>query len=290
MTTAIAWVQDRAGHRGESANPFYAVLKDGGGRDVDWRGWHCERMSAGCAHCFSEAQNINRRFNMGTSLPFKLPAPAFKDGLTFHLDEEMLRRWTTARVPKAVFACSMTDWAGEWWPDEFRDKMFAAMGLSKHRFYLLTKRPKEMWRYMSGETRDTARMVADAHPLAMFFDADVHWPPPQVSLGVSVEDQKTADERIPILLDTPAAHRFVSLEPLLERVNLWPYLPGLNWAVVGAESGPRRRPCELEWIRFVVAQCREAGIPAFVKQVSLNGRVSHNPVEWPEDCRVQEVP
>ncbi len=294
MSTKIGWVRDAAGRQGDSANPFYVVDPDG------WRGWHCEKVTSGCANCYSERLNETRRCNMGTGRRYNRLC---LDGLRLELDDEMLRRWTTARVPKAVFVCSMTDWAGEWWLDLFRDKMFVAMALSPHRFYLLTKRPKLAWDYMSGEKRDTARIVADLEEKmfggSLAFDADVHWPPPNVWLGVSVEDEPTADERIPILLNTPAAHRFISYEPALGPIP-WDSIlhdcldgrqriPVPEWVIIGAESGPNRRPCPEAFVRDTIEACHGWDMSVFVKQISLNGRVSHDPSEWPADLRVQEV-
>ena len=122
-------------------------------------------------------------------------------------------------------------------------------------------------------------------------------------LGVTAENQRRADERIPVLLQTPAAVRWVSLEPLLGPIDLnkrellidkrrFKYTLGnyLDWVVVGCESGPKRRPCKIEWVREIVEQCRDAGVPVFVKQLSINGKVSHDMDEWPEDLRVREYP
>lgn len=127
----------------------------------------------------------------------------------------------------------------------------------------------------------------------------VKWPLPNVWAGVSVEDQKTADERIPLLLDTPAAIMWISAEPLLGPIDLHPkaspgyamlsrfyspegfdesgsqpvhdrqekYFPRLDWIVVGGESGPRARPCNVEWVRSIVSQCKAADVPVFVKQL-----------------------
>ena len=118
-----------------------------------------------------------------------------------------------------------------------------------------------------------------------------NWPLPNVWLGVSVEDQAAADDRIPELLDTPAAVRFLSCEPLLGQLMLRrPFVrdhknrnvmtedddqrpivpgsfPGLHWVIVGGESGPGARPCAIGWIRDIVGQCRAAGVPVFVKQL-----------------------
>jgi len=137
-----------------------------------------------------------------------------------------------------------------------------------------------------------------------------------VWLGVSAEDQETADERIPMLLECPAAVRFVSLEPLLGPVDLarWrpphgepdedprevgygpPLGPALDRVIVGGEIGPGARPCDVRWIRNVVRQCDEAGVPVFVKQLGSNSTVNatplllgvghgSNPADWPEDLR-----
>jgi len=108
-----------------------------------------------------------------------------------------------------------------------------------------------------------------------------NWPLKNVWLGVSVEDQKTANERIPLLLQTPAALRFVSVEPILGPVDLIGPgyfrdpkfnqaggLVGLDWVIVGGESGPNAKPCEIGWIEDVVGQCTMAGVPVFVKQDS----------------------
>jgi protein gp37 len=152
------------------------------------------------------------------------------------------------------------------------------------------------------------------------------WPLSNVWLGVSVEDQATADERLPLLLQTPAAVRFVSYEPAIEQTNLGPYLsrtrmpglsllpdlgdslPGLDWVIVGGESGPGARHCDPRWIRYVVRQCQVAAVPVFVKQLGsdvgesapdggpsiirypMRDRKGGDPSEWPEDLQVREFP
>jgi protein gp37 len=151
-------------------------------------------------------------------------------------------------------------------------------------------------------------------------DRDELWPLLNVHIGVSVEDQKYADERIPHLLATPAAVRWVSAEPLLGPVDLSAFLPSphrceeahcpfeeerrqrLSWVVVGGESGPGARAYNINWGREVIRQCRDAGVPVFHKQVGsawtdgfgagprLNDRKGGDPLEWPEDLRVREMP
>ena len=117
------------------------------------------------------------------------------------------------------------------------------------------------------------------------------WPLPNVWLGVSCENQARADERIPLLLDTPAAHRWVSLEPLLEAVDLvWKgsptssgWLDSIDWCVIGGESGPHARPCDLGWIRDIRDQCKAAGVPCYIKQVGAKPMLPYTPAgqhEW----------
>ena len=151
-----------------------------------------------------------------------------------------------------------------------------------------------------------------------------NWPLPNVWLGVSVEDQAAADDRIPELLDTPAAVRFLSCEPLLGQLMLRRPIvpgsfPGLHWIIVGGESGPGARPCDVGWIRDIVQQCKAAAVPVFVKQLGsrpvgtkaeaqggwessqfadpdaryerhLRDRAGRDMSEWPEDLRVREYP
>lgn len=133
-------------------------------------------------------------------------------------------------------------------------------------------------------------------------EPDIVWPLPNVHLGVSAETQSFAQLRIPALLDTPAAVRWVSAEPLLGPLSLRRWLgtpePGINWVVLGGESGPGARPMDLDWARSIVGQCRESGVPVFVKQLGSvwakwAGAKHHkggDPVEWPEDLRVREMP
>jgi protein gp37 len=146
------------------------------------------------------------------------------------------------------------------------------------------------------------------------------WPLPNVWLGVSVEDQKTADERIPLLLKTPAAVRFVSYEPALGPVDFERWVDrttdgsGIDWLIIGGESGPGARPCDIEWIRSAVRQCKAAGVAVFMKQlgakpgksirapdsdhsgrdywepIKLKSRKGGDPTEWPADLRVREFP
>jgi hypothetical protein len=151
---------------------------------------------------------------------------------------------------------------------------------------------------------------------------------PNVWLGVSVENQHFADERIPLLLQTPAAVRFISAEPLLQGIDISRYLMAtcdhgeefcedvgcdgepapLHWVIVGGESGPGARPFDLAWGRSIVQQCKAAGVACFVKQLGavpmylrwedkammpvdrVRDRKGGDPAEWPDDLRVRQFP
>ena len=262
-------------------------------------------------------------------------------------------RW---RKPKRVFVNSMSDLFHSDVPDEVIDSVFAVMALApQHTFQVLTKHPARMREWFFERWQPTpARTICGLHipaggesgrmnqieqacePLMDQFglnntDRDELWTPhgkclamewtwplSNVWLGVSAEDQARADERIPDLLATPAAVRFVSAEPLLGPVDLTMLhydgvtninaLAGthgmtfsadcaqLDWVIVGGESGPNARPSSIKWARSIVAQCKAAGVKIFVKQLgsntglNLRDRNGRDWNEWPEDSRVREFP
>ena len=225
-------------------------------------------------------------------------------------------RW---REPRRVFVNSMGDLFHEAIPDEWIDRVFAVMALSpQHSFQVLTKRPQRMRQYLTtaddarlglpkgeGERRDHITVEAfeingalsAGKPLKAFTDEECiinpgRWPLPNVWLGTSCEDQATADERIPLLLGTPAAIRFVSAEPLLGPIDLTDLTQKmrvgehvfdalscdvppeddewggacLDWLIVGGESGPHARPMHPDWARSLRDQCQAADVPFFFKQ------------------------
>ena len=235
--------------------------------------------------------------------------------------------------PSRVFVNSMSNLFHEALPDETIDRVFAVMAWARHHTYqILTKRPTRMQDYSAGlaslSPRERTRRLGESSsgfPVSLENCGELEWPFPWVWLGVSVEDQATADERTPLLLQTPAAVRFVSYEPALGPVDLRPWLPftdptypqgllgtgdpkdNLAWVIVGGESGPGARPFDIAWARSVVRQCREAGVACFVKQMGakpFDSSAVHLPVdamlirdpkggdpaEWPEDLRVREFP
>lgn len=248
----------------------------------------CTPVSAGCEHCYARrmATRLAGRCGYPKDEPF---------AITLHPDRlTQPLRW---RKPRTVFVCSMGDLFHERVPSEFIDQVFAVMAACpQHTFQVLTKRPERMRDLLVHEdvlcdiSRAASNMAQhelisedryDAIDEALRGDSSI-WPPPNVWLGVSVEDQQTADERIPLLLKCPAAVRFVSCEPLLGPVDLslWLYrkhppsgdLPSchenlfwLDWIIVGGETGPGARPMHPQWARSIRDQCAAAGVPFFHK-------------------------
>lgn len=361
----------------------------------------CTKVSEGCRHCYAET--VARRFWPTQYPPTARTIALTKEGPVYGPGP---RRFTDVlchvsrlaqplkwRKPRRVFVNSMSDL---FHPDVHRDfvlRVWLTMAQAQqHTFQILTKRPERM-NVLVGDWLRPAMTLADGPRL----NAPL-WPLPNVWLGVSVEDQAAADERIPLLLQTPAALRFVSCEPLLGPVNLQGRLkaakrihlsadvngmlanrsfdaltgedgrplnrleaeaelralaargvklirssdecvgfsdqagcpghpePKLDWVIVGGESGPQARPCQVAWVRSIVGQCQAAGVRCFIKQlgtyplvepnrlrhwewrninrpedrrftqdgdwwrIHLVSRKGGDPAEWPENLRVREWP
>ena len=217
----------------------------------------CTKVSQGCKHCYAE--RIFERFNPGKKftdvqmIPGKLQDPL---------------HW---KKPRRVFVNSMSDLFHEKVAPVFIMQAWRTMQqTSQHTYQILTKRPERM-----------QMLLTEWLPFAweLAYLETYPGPLPNVWLGVSAEDQNTADERIPLLLKTPAALRFVSCEPLLGPVNLDTYLgntpedddgapyPGkIDWVIVGGESGPGARPMHPDWARSIRDQCHGAQVSFFFKQ------------------------
>jgi protein gp37 len=213
------------------------------------------------------------------------------------LIEEKLTEPLRWRKPCKVFVNSMSDLFHEALPDEAIDHMFAVMALCPHlTFQVLTKRPKRMMEYLSSDERNMASMMAEDALLQELTGGETmgrRWPLPNVWLGVSVENQETAYERIPLLLQTPAAVRFVSYEPALGPVDFSNFmcdcrisgmcngrhagnfpLPRLDQIIVGGESGPGARPFDVAWARSTIEQCKAAEVAVFCKQLGSSPYVT----------------
>lgn len=165
-------------------------------------------------------------------------------GLTLHPDK--LTDPLSWKGPRLVFVNSMSDLFHAEVPKGFIRRVFNVMAqASQHTFQVLTKRPARMSRVLH---------EIQGQPL------------PNVWLGTSVEDQHCAEKRVTLLLDTPAAVRFLSCEPLLGPINLKRWIRRLDWVIVGGESGPHARPMDVAWVRAIRDQCNEAGVAFFHKQ------------------------
>lgn len=235
----------------------------------------CSPVSEGCANCWAKVMARRQRQDWGA----------------IYLHPERLEQPLRWRKPKTVAVAFMGDLWHDQVPDEFIDKVFAVMALTpQHTYLLLTKRPERMRAYLAALAVDVQNWPLPGEKgserirTATLIQSAI-WPLPNVWLGVSCENQARADERIPLLLDTPAAHRWISCEPLLSAIALGFFKPafytrggrgrsttvrvreGLDWCVIGGESGPHARPCDLGWIRDIRDQCKAAGVPCYVKQM-----------------------
>jgi protein gp37 len=245
----------------------------------------CSHVSEGCRNCYAEALSL--RFGRS-----KLPWTAPNAAENVKLHPERLKQPLRWKKPRRIFVNSMSDLFHEQVPDDFLVSVFMVMRGAwgpdgdllpveqrpRHIYQILTKRPERMRDFMRAR-------YPEGYGL------------PNVWLGVSVEDQRSADERIPLLLQTPAAVRFLSCEPLLGPVDLTaltvlepepPNGPGawlnaltghvagpddmlgaqIAWVIVGGESGPHFRPMDLAWAASLRDQCQAAGVPFFFKQAS----------------------
>jgi protein gp37 len=234
------------------------------GPDGKPHGHHCTKISEGCAHCYGEP--INNRF--GNKIPYD------DREVEYVLDRKVFEQIGTWRKPRRCFTQSMSDLFHERIPDDLVGEVLWTLNIFKrHKYIFLTKRPERMKDIFAAE-----------------FPAGA---PKHFWLGVTVENQARADERIPVLLSIPAAVHFVSVEPCLGAVDLSRYLlpyyyggdkkvakaiprdieykplrirQSLDWVILGGESGPGARPMHPDWARGVRDQCNAAGVAFLFKQ------------------------
>lgn len=239
----------------------------------------CDKVSPGCDNCY--AMTLAKRLKAMGSPRYQIDGdpetsgPGF--GVTVHptaLDQAL--RWTR---PRRIFVNSMSDLFHARVPDEYIARVFAVMALApQHTFQVLTKRHGRMRSLLSSAHFLHAVSKVWAEPptdwtLPRDWSVPV-WPLPNVWLGVSAEDQKRAELRIPALYDTPAAVRFVSAEPLLGLIDTTTsgllardeFDRGIDWVIVGGESGPGARPMHPWWAESLHRQCVAAGVPFLFKQ------------------------
>jgi len=249
----------------------------------------CTPVSEGCANCYAAA--MAKRFPQthgGWSVSECMEGDGEAQPVPFSTivcHPERLDQPLHWRKPRVVFVCSMGDWLHEDVPREFTHRMFAVMKQAQeHTFLLLTRRIE--------------RVKGSGIPYLAHRDAVL----PNVYLGVSAENQARFEQRVSILQETPAAGRFVSLEPLLGAITVHglrgytpvPDVPGVQFygrqidcVIAGCESGPGRRPAPHDWFRSIRDQCEEMEVPLFFKQMGENEDGSGRVVKLPElDGRV----
>ncbi|MER8427778.1 phage Gp37/Gp68 family protein [Mesorhizobium sp. M1403] len=248
----------------------------------------CSIVSPGCVHCYAmklagtRLKHIDSRKGLTRDTVI---GPIWTGEV--RLNKQWLHQPIAWKKPRKIFVCAHGDLFAENVPDDWIDMVFAVMALSpRHTFQVLTKRAKRMREYLDARGEPVAKRISRLAPNSL-----VRLPLPNVWLGVSAERQKEADERVPDLLATPAAIRFVSAEPLLGSIDFRYLQPGdppveidalngthgvlrphggrsarLDWVIVGGESGTGARPMHPAWARSIRDQCAVAGVPFFFKQ------------------------
>jgi protein gp37 len=282
--SSIAWTRGDDGTQGHTWQPITG----------------CSKVSAGCQHCYAlrDAWRFGHHPNgkiqaTYAGLAHRTPSGAVEWTGEVRLLPDRLTEPTHLKAPARIFVCPRADLFHSDVPDAYIAQVFDVMReCGQHTFQVLTKRARRM-RDFVGE------YVADNGDLA-----------PNIWLGVSAENQAAADERIPELLETEAAVRWISCEPLLGPIDLthwvfnrdrvirnamngpmalnWDQADAvahhpLDWVVVGCESGPKARPVTddvehpFDPYFALIKQCQEAGTPLFLKQARIDGRLVHNP-------------
>ncbi len=342
----------------------------------------CTKVSPGCDNCWAESELAIRSKSPNKKIAAQWPGNFFGD---VHLLEDNLKKVLKAKKPKAWAVWN--DLFHEGVPFWYIAKVFYTAAICyRHAMIILTKRPERAFEFLQwvkekskgnwwgefgqlashlpideheeiGEPYLTYHKNAKKHyypdipePVDKLGDAGIFvpWPVPNIWLGTSAEDQQRLEERIGDLLKCPASLLFLSLEPMLGKMDLggiegiegksgkiwrctkcqWQghydlltggnlsincpecnarntlgsnheneltvveYEPGLGWVIVGAESrgGGIGRECRIEWVRKIVEQCKAAGVPVFVKQLHVEGKLVKDINKFPEDLRVREVP
>lgn len=281
----------------------------------------CSIVSPGCTNCYAmrlAGARLREHPSRKGLTKVVNGKPVWTGEVRFN--EEWLTQPLRWKKPRRIFVCAHGDLFHEAVPDEWIDRVFAVMALCpQHTFQVLTKRAERMRKYISlANCRHPGfREIAVGLDVKFAYRSNVRctWPLLNVWLGVTAEDQQRADERIPDLLATPAAKRFVSVEPMLGQVDLelaqctcpWPsdakatrHLLGcpsdrrphriwsVDWVICGGESGRGARPMHPDWARALRDQCAAAGVPFFMKQMGGAMKMSMPPI--PCDLMVRKFP
>jgi protein gp37 len=303
--TKIEWTRNPDDSKGKSWNSLRARRKDTGKV-----GWYCQKKSPGCAHCYAERNNLRVNAAGKGIGNGALYTPAPLAIIEPFLDEKTLLEPLHWRKPTTVFVCSMTDLFGSWVKDEWIDRIYAVEALCpQHTFIHVTKRPERRLQWMTALLKAgnewSQKINKPFTPSDVLILRWMHWtmnrgpafpyhpwPLPNVRELVTVCNQEEADALIPILLDTPAACRGVSIEPMLGPVTVEKHIRcpkcgytardasfqmdhhlcseptprRLDWVICGGETGPGARPMHPDWARSLRDQCAAAAVPFFFKQ------------------------
>lgn len=274
----------------------------------------CTPVSSGCLNCWSAAQANMRQHQSNPDIAGRYAGLITNGKWNGKIKILPGNLSVPTKTKKPTMFSVWNDLFHEDVPWNFIFSVFERiLFCPEHRFLILTKRADRMAKVMPEIWFHLKRN----YPNATF-------PLPNIALGVTVESPEYL-HRISTLLKIPAAMRFVSLEPLLGEIDLesvklpdrYMQLRGITgvlqplseketepddykyftrkgfkigWVIVGCETGPKRRPCPIEWIESIVKQCQDASVPVFVKQIEINGKVSHDMAEWPESLRVRQMP
>lgn len=299
----------------------------------------CSPCSPGCENCYAATMAQSGRLRNHRWYKGLAKSASSASGMVVgkwtgevRCNEDTLEKPLRWRKPRVVGICFMGDLFHPDVPFAFLDKVFAVMALCpQHTFVICTKRAERMRFYLNDTRHNAVELAAetlkDGHPAFGGKHILPQFPLPNVHLGVTVESRKQ-DFRALDLATTPAAHRWLSVEPMLGPLDLswltdrcksdngqgdrctmkaghkgnhkaleptggWdnegPCESPISTVIIGCESGPNRRPCKLEWVRQVVEGCAAAGVACYVKQLSIDGKVVTDMAKFPTELRVREL-
>ena len=251
----------------------------------------CTKISEGCKNCYAEKMafrltHIENTYYYGNVVKYDQKKPKW-NGKTYFNSSALEKpfRW---KKPRMIFVCSMSDLFHESTPFEWIEKVWDVMCQTpQHTYQILTKRPERMlefYKWLGDKCRDYG---FDSVPSSSDDPLDYISTPDHIWIGVTTENQKQVDKRIPILLEIPAKVRFVSCEPLLSNIdiNKWihdsdcminqdgictcyePREVCIDWVIAGPETGPLKRPMQKEWIENIHQQCKDFDVPFFDKKM-----------------------
>jgi protein gp37 len=272
-----------------------------------WQG--CTRVSeeknggGGCDNCYAERMNkwLHRGENWGPGAPRLRILTAQRTALSWQRNAAKFR--AAHGRDRRVFVNSMADWLDNEVPTDWRIELLDTIRQCPDVTFLLLSKRIGNWKRMLEQAWNVVAETWANHVSGPMLEWIEKWlegdAPANVWIGTTVVNQAEADRDIPKLLAVPARVRFLSIEPMLGPIDLHDYLirqinaftPLIDWIIVGAESGPQARPAQLQWIRSIVKQCKDAGVACMVKQL---GNVVHDngiaKFDWPAGTKIIERP